>query len=190
MERAALAFGPASENLLAHPLRSGLAALAVAIGLATLITLWAVALGLGLGLDFSALGQPVAAGSVVWLLGAVATICLLLSGISVANTLLLSVQQRCNEIGLRLAMGAGRGDILAQFLAESGLLCSLGALLGIPLGLAAIGVVGRILSWHIEVSHLSLLIAAGFAALLAVLFGIWPALQAARLDPVRALRGD
>lgn len=124
------------------------------------------------------------------LLAGVAAVSLLVGGIGVMNLLLLSVSQRTREVGLRIALGARRGDIAMQFVLEAVLLSVIGGLLGIVCGVAASGSMERFFHWSAVVSPVSAVIAVLVAALLGVTFGVWPARRAAQLDPIEALRHE
>ncbi|HEX3239664.1 MAG TPA: ABC transporter permease [Solirubrobacterales bacterium] len=120
------------------------------------------------------------------LLAWVAAISLLVGGIGVMNIMLVSVTERTREIGIRKAIGARRGDILAQFLAEALLVSALGGLLGIAVGL--IGSQFRISGVQPSVEMYSILLAAGASLGSGLFFGTYPAMRAARLRPIEALR--
>ena len=120
------------------------------------------------------------------LLGAVAAISLLVGGIGVMNIMLVSVTERTREIGIRKAIGARRGDILKQFLAEAVLVSVLGGLVGVAIGL--VGARFEIAGVQPEVSEPSLLYAFGAALLSGLFFGTYPAARAAALSPIDALR--
>ena len=122
------------------------------------------------------------------LLGSVAAVSLLVGGIGIMNVMLLSVTERTREIGLRMAVGARGRDVHRQFLAEALTLSLVGGALGIATGLAAAGGVRRLLQWSAVVSPEAVILALGAAAAVGVVFGIYPARQAARLDPIDALR--
>jgi putative ABC transport system permease protein len=122
------------------------------------------------------------------LLSSVAGISLLVGGIGIMNIMLVSVTERTREIGLRMAIGARGRDVLIQFLAEAMTLSMVGGLIGIVVGVAASGSVGRFLRWTTVISPASIVIAAGVAAAVGIFFGFYPARQAARLDPIEALR--
>ncbi len=113
---------------------------------------------------------------------------LLVGGIGIMNIMLVSVTERTREIGLRRAVGARSRDVLIQFLAEAVTLSMTGGLIGILLGVAASGSVGRFLRWTTVISPASIVIAAGVALAIGVFFGFYPARQASQLDPIDALR--
>ena len=127
-------------------------------------------------------------GTLTIFLGAVAAISLLVGGIGIMNIMLVSVTERTREIGLRKAIGAGRGDILLQFLIEAMGLSFTGGLIGIALGVA----ISRVAGPKIGVTPLTapwiVVVAAGFSAMVGVVFGIYPAMRASGLQPVEALR--
>jgi len=123
------------------------------------------------------------------MLGAIAGVSLLVGGIGVMNIMFVAVTERTREIGLRMAMGAKRFQVLLQFLIESALLCSVGGLVGIAAGLGGSKLVAR-LGPKTAVSPVSIVIAFGFAVLVGFLFGVYPAARAARLEPVEALRTE
>ena len=124
------------------------------------------------------------------LLAGVATVSLLVGGIGVMNLLMLSVTQRTREVGLRIALGARRGDIAIQFLFEAVLLCLIGGALGIVFGVAATGGLQRFFHWSATVSPTAAVLAVLAAALLGIVFGVYPARRAAALDPIEALRHE
>jgi putative ABC transport system permease protein len=132
--------------------------------------------------------QAAAARSLTWFLAAVASVSLLVGGISIMNIMLVSVTERTREIGLRQAVGARRSDIRNQFLVEAIMLCLLGGLIGIVLGVGAAIVIAEVVGWQIFISPLAVLLAFAFAAAVGVFFGSYPANQASRLDPIEALR--
>ena len=122
------------------------------------------------------------------LLSSVAGVSLLVGGIGIMNIMLVSVTERTREIGLRRAVGARSRDVLLQFLAEAVTLSMAGGIIGIVLGIAASGSVGRFLRWTTVISPASVVIAAGVAFAVGVFFGFYPARQASLLDPIDALR--
>jgi len=122
------------------------------------------------------------------LLGSIAAISLLVGGIGIMNIMLVSVTERTREIGLRKAIGATEADILIQFLCESTLLSLIGGSLGIGLGFLISMLMIVIAGWTIKVSMFSILLATIFSFFVGLVFGIWPAHQASRLDPIEALR--
>jgi putative ABC transport system permease protein len=120
------------------------------------------------------------------LLGAVAAISLLVGGIGVMNIMLVTVTERTREIGIRKAIGAGKSDIVVQFIAEAVLLTGIGALLGVAAGL--IGSQFTIVGVHPVVAPWSVFLAFGVAVAIGLFFGIYPANRAASLKPIDALR--
>ena len=127
-------------------------------------------------------------GTLTIFLGAVAAISLLVGGIGIMNIMLVSVTERTREIGLRKAIGAGRNDILLQFLIEAMGLSFTGGLIGIMLGVFASRAVGPKVGITALTSPEIVVIAAGFSAMVGVIFGMYPALRASGLQPVEALR--
>ena len=124
------------------------------------------------------------------LLGAVAAVSLLVGGIGIMNIMLVSVTERTREIGIRLAIGALGHEVLLQFLIEAVVLAALGGLVGIVVATAAsialTGVMGVPYLFDVGINLLSF----GFAAVIGVVFGYFPARRAARLDPIEALRHE
>jgi len=119
---------------------------------------------------------------------AIGAISLLVGGIGIMNIMLVSVSERTREIGVRMAVGARPFDILAQFLVESLLLSLLGGLCGVGIGAFAVDKVASSFGWEAPIRLDSVLIALGFSALVGVVFGLYPAQKASRLDPIDALR--
>jgi len=122
------------------------------------------------------------------LLIAVASVSLIVGGISIMNIMLVSVTERTREIGLRIAVGARGRDIRLQFLIESLMLSLVGGLVGAALGAAAAVVIALKAGWPILVSPWVIVLACGFAGLVGISFGLYPARRAAQLDPITALR--
>ena len=118
----------------------------------------------------------------------IAAIAMLIGGIGIANTMLVSVRERVREIGTRKAIGARRRDIGRQFLVEAVIVSLGGAVVGVLLGVAATGAVGRAVKVTAHPSLPGIALAFGSALLVGVVAGYWPARQAATLDPVEALR--
>jgi putative ABC transport system permease protein len=122
------------------------------------------------------------------LVSTLAGISLLVGGIGVMNIMLVSVTERINEIGIRLAFGARPQDIRRQFLLEAVLLCTIGGLLGLAIGYACARVVPSALGWPTEFNERMALIAIACSSLIGIIFGLLPAQRAARLDPAALLR--
>lgn len=131
-----------------------------------------------------------AATTLSWLLAAVAGVSLLVGGIGIMNIMLVSVTERTREIGLRLAVGARQRDVLAQFLIEATTLATIGGAVGIALGIGSALTIARIAGWPSVVSIETILIAVGVSGMIGIFFGFYPARQAARLDPIEALRRE
>ena len=119
-------------------------------------------------------------------LGGIAGISLLVGGIGIMNIMLVSVTERTREIGLRKAVGATPRDIMMQFLIESVILSLFGGAIGI--GLGSLGSLGINQFIGTSVTLWSVLLAFGFSASIGIIFGVTPAIRAARLDPIEALR--
>jgi len=132
--------------------------------------------------------QQAAARTFSILLAAVASISLIVGGISIMNIMLVSVTERTREIGLRLAVGARRRDIRSQFLTEAVILCIAGGAIGVTLGIVGAITVAELSGWATYIGLEAIVLAVGFAALVGVFFGFYPALKASRLDPIEALR--
>ncbi len=127
-------------------------------------------------------------GTLTLLLGGIASISLVVGGIGIMNIMLVSVRERTREIGIRKAVGARGRDILAQFLIEALTLSLLGGLIGIALGLAVSALIGQLAGWGFQFNPTTVAAAVLFSLAVGVVFGVWPARQAARLDPISALR--
>ncbi|WP_263771836.1 ABC transporter permease [Propionivibrio soli] len=122
------------------------------------------------------------------LLGAIASVSLLVGGIGIMNIMLVSVTERTREIGVRRAIGARQKDILAQFLLEAIMISVTGCLIGLVLGVGGALLTNAITDMVIVISGGSVLVAFGVAAAVGVFFGFYPARKAAALDPIEALR--
>ncbi|ODA42918.1 ABC transporter permease [Desulfosporosinus sp. BG] len=120
--------------------------------------------------------------------GALAGIALLVGGIGIMNIMLVSVTERTREIGLRMAIGAQRSDILIQFLVESATIAALGGGIGSLLGIGIGAVISWILKMPIVISFGTILFAFCFSSGIGIIFGLYPANRAAKLDPIDALR--
>ena len=121
-------------------------------------------------------------------MGGIAGISLLVGGIGIMNIMLASVLERTREIGIRRAVGARPRDILVQFLAEAVVISGLGGLLGVMLGFSIAGGVAFLSAWNTVVTGYSIILAFGFSLLVGMVFGTYPALNAAKLNPIDALR--
>jgi len=122
------------------------------------------------------------------LLAAIASVSLLVGGIGIMNIMLVSVTERTREIGLRQAVGARGRDVLRQFLAEAVILSLIGGALGVGVGTFGARAIANSFAWPTRVSMNAVLLAFGCSAIIGVFFGYYPARQAARLDPIEALR--
>jgi putative ABC transport system permease protein len=124
------------------------------------------------------------------LLGGSAAISLVVGGIGIMNIMLVSVTERTREIGVRKAIGARPSDILWQFLIEAVVLALTGGLLGIALGVGASVLTSLALNWPVNISIEAVALSFGVCLAIGLFFGVYPARQAARLDPITALRSD
>jgi putative ABC transport system permease protein len=122
------------------------------------------------------------------LLGAIASISLLVGGIGIMNIMLVSVTERTREIGIRLAIGARERDILLQFLLEAIIISVVGCCIGVGVGIGGALLVNVLSDTAVIISWMSILIAFGVAAATGVFFGFYPARKAAQLDPIESLR--
>ncbi len=131
-------------------------------------------------------------------LGSIAGFSLLVGGIGIMNMMLVAVNERTREIGLRKAVGAKRRDILLQFLIEAMMMCGVGGVLGIGFGIfagegmahLAVNIVKIVLEWPAVLSTEWILISVTFSAVIGISFGLYPAIKAASLSPMEALRAD
>ncbi len=149
------------------------------------------------GEEFSAVTQTQILGTIGRILGlltlvlaAIAAISLLVGGVGVSNIMLVSVRERTREIGLRKALGARQRDILLQFLIEAVLLCVVGGLIGIGLGVGSSLLVAAVSPLPAVIAWWSPVLAFGVSAAVGIFFGVAPARRAGRLDPVEALRTE
>ena len=151
---------------------------------------------LAAGVDDFQIGEPfetmeaqaAATRSMTWLLGAIASVSVVVGGISIMNIMLVSVVERTREIGLRQALGARRCEVRNQFLIEAVTLCTIGGLVGSMIGVLVAASVARWAGWPITITPRSVLFSLAFPAAVGVFFGFYPAAKAARLNPVDALR--
>jgi putative ABC transport system permease protein len=123
-------------------------------------------------------------------LGAIAGISLLVGGIGIMNIMLASVTERTREIGIRRAIGARRGQIVGQFLIETVALATIGGVIGVVVGLAIPWIITMVSGMPTVVQPYSLVLSLGISMAVGIVFGIYPALQAAGLDPIEALRRE
>jgi putative ABC transport system permease protein len=121
---------------------------------------------------------------------AIASISLLVGGIGIMNIMLASILERTHEIGVRRSVGARKGDILRQFLVEAILISFVGGILGIACGFGLSRLVAAMAGWSTIITPNSIILAFAVSVSVGLIFGIYPAAKAARLDPVEALRHD
>lgn len=122
------------------------------------------------------------------LLASIAGISLLVGGIGIMNIMLVSVTERIKEIGIRMAVGAGKRDVLLQFIIEAVAISFIGGIIGILLGLVAAKILGDTMEWNIVVTMWSVVLSAGFSMAIGIFFGWYPAKKAANLNLIDALR--
>lgn len=122
------------------------------------------------------------------LLGAIASVSLLVGGIGIMNIMLVSVTERTREIGIRMAIGAKTWDIRLQFIIEALTLSLIGGIAGIILGVSGSELLSVLAGWATIISPLSIMLAFGFSGLVGIFFGFYPAYKASLLDPIDALR--
>lgn len=131
-------------------------------------------------------------------LGSIAGFSLLVGGIGIMNMMLVAVSERTREIGLRKALGAKSVNILSQFLMEAVILCGVGGVIGIGLGMfagegmaiLAVKIAKIVPKWPAVISTQWILISVSFSAMIGILFGLYPAVKASSLSPIEALRTE
>jgi len=121
------------------------------------------------------------------LLFIIASISLIVGGIGIMNIMLVSVKERTKEIGIRMALGATTDNILTQFILEAIIICLIGGLVGVLIGVGASEAIGYILEWPIFISKYAVIISLLSSAMIGLFFGFYPAYQAAMMNPVEAL---
>jgi putative ABC transport system permease protein len=126
--------------------------------------------------------------TISYLLISVAAVSLIVGGISIMNVMLVSITERTREIGLRMSVGAQRYDIRRQFLLEAVVLALVGGVFGVVLGCVGAAIVAWQTGWRVVISPEAILLSCAFASLVGILFGLYPAYRASRLDPIIALR--
>jgi putative ABC transport system permease protein len=122
------------------------------------------------------------------LLASIAAVSLLVGGIGIMNIMLVAVSERTREIGIRMAIGARPNHVRVQFLSESIVLCTMGGILGLALGVSSAITISQLMGWPTLVSPNSVLISIAFSAAIGIFFGYYPAHKAAAMDPIEALR--
>ncbi|MCE2987657.1 MAG: ABC transporter permease [Phenylobacterium sp.] len=131
-----------------------------------------------------------AIGAFTVLLAAIAGISLVVGGVGIMNIMLVAVTERTREIGLRMALGARRRDVLTQFALESVALSLVGGLIGLSIGLLGAAAISAVANWPFALPAWAIPVALGFSSLVGLVFGAYPAWRAARLDPIEALRRE
>lgn len=124
------------------------------------------------------------------LIAGVASISLLVGGIGILAIMLIAIRERINEIGLRMAVGASKKDILVQFVIEASILSISGGLIGIIFGVAVSFIVSLATKWNLSVSIPSIMYSFLFSMMVGVFFGVYPARKASLLDPIEALKNE
>jgi putative ABC transport system permease protein len=132
--------------------------------------------------------QEASTNAMTILLGAIASVSLLVGGIGIMNIMLVSVTERTREIGIRMAIGAKTWDIRLQFIIEALILSLIGGVAGIIAGVSGSLIISALAGWTTVVSPFSVLIAFGFSGMVGIFFGFYPAYKASLLDPIEALR--
>lgn len=127
-------------------------------------------------------------GALTLMLAAIAGISLFVGGIGIMNIMLVSVRERTQEIGLRKAIGASQQDILVQFIIEATILAAIGGIVGTAIGVGGVTLIGAVTPLKAGVSTTAVLLAVGVSGTIGLFFGVFPARQAAKLDPIVALR--
>ncbi len=122
------------------------------------------------------------------LLGAIASVSLLVGGIGIMNIMLVSVTERTREIGIRMAVGAKTWDIRLQFVIEALILSLIGGIIGVIFGVATAEILSVVAGWDTVISPGSVVLAFGFSGVVGIFFGFYPAYKASLLDPIEALR--
>ncbi|MGM9991606.1 MAG: ABC transporter permease [Candidatus Bruticola sp.] len=123
-------------------------------------------------------------------LGGIASVSLLVGGIGIMNIMLVSVTERIREIGIRMALGAKGSDILRQFLVESLMLSVIGGIIGVIFAFLLTSLAAHFMSMSMMISPTAIIVAVLFSATVGVFFGLYPAVQASKLDPIQALRHE
>jgi len=132
--------------------------------------------------------QQGAIRTVALLLFAIASVSLLVGGISIMNVMIVSVTERTREIGIRRALGGRMRDIRLQFLCEALVLCLLGGAIGVVGGITLSMTVARMAGWITAIDMQAIGLAVGFSAVTGVIFGFYPAHMASKLSPIEALK--
>jgi putative ABC transport system permease protein len=135
-----------------------------------------------------ATAQQEGVSTITSLLAFTALASLLVGGIGIMNIMLVSVTERTREIGIRMAIGARPRDVLSQFLVEALTLSFFGGVIGVSLGIVGAHLLGGHMGWPVLIRVDIVIIAVSFSGLVGVVFGLYPAMKAARLDPIDALR--
>ena len=121
------------------------------------------------------------------LLGAIASVSLLVGGIGIMNIMLVSVTERTREIGIRMAVGAKTGDIRLQFIIEAVILSLVGGFVGILLGVVSVLILSKVSGWSVIISPFSIILSVGFSGMVGIFFGFYPAYKASLLNAIDAL---